>query len=425
MDSYKEYVLSLLEAQRYFTQSGYERLKKYKDDPNIFISYRSINKLGINPKSEFNTPNGIYAYPIKEIWDNIENRKSSSSVPYAGENPYIYVFKVKEEYKDRFIDDAYKYNSKNFDDDLKKLEIYFSDMDKIELKQKIQYAIERANIQNPFGIMWNITRVLSSQPKTNNWNYPNINRWNYLFRKVLGYVGVADRKGQGIIHPSEPTQAVFFSTEGIEELEVVRNVTDKKENYTTIHKSGNKMLIHKIKGDYEYSIINKIKGNVIHTFNSLKKEDDLVNKKTYFLLGNQEGEVYLFNDKLNVIYVFSSLKVNTVNDYDIIMVKSKYIIEKNKTIYKIVNDEVYNYELEVFGLPTYTDDWDVYFVINYNNRFCILRDSKLYQLEEDRRFNEIRVIYYDEDIEYKLPEDVGFSRRFNFTDDKIIKTFDF
>ena len=38
-----------------------------KDQPNTFISFTEIDKLGINPKSKHETPIGIYAYPIKYV----------------------------------------------------------------------------------------------------------------------------------------------------------------------------------------------------------------------------------------------------------------------------------------------------------------------------------------------------------------------
>ena len=46
--------------------------------------------------------------------------------------------------------------------------------------------------------------------------------WNKIFRN-LGYDGVADKSGEGIIHPSEPTQAVFFDRTKLEVLHAAYN----------------------------------------------------------------------------------------------------------------------------------------------------------------------------------------------------------
>ena len=241
----KTFLEFIVEAQRYFTQSGFERLKEYKDDPNIFISYRSINKLGINPKNEFNTPIAIYSYNLKDMWSEIEKFKDSSFVPFAGEHPFIYVFKVKPEYTNKVLFDIYKYNSADYDRDIDKLNQFCNtlldkeksidnDFNEHQLYSAIMTLTDRsiryARVKNPFGFIWYITRELSLiLPKiTNTYSNSNVTViWNMLLRKVLGYYGFVD-KGQGIIHPSETKQGLFLSKDCIEEIDLIRNVTADK-----------------------------------------------------------------------------------------------------------------------------------------------------------------------------------------------------
>lgn len=103
-----------------------QTLEKYKDDPNVYISYRSINKIGINPNSRYNTPNGIYAYPLKEMWDKLKREGKASAVPFAGENPYIYVLKYVGTGK--FVNDMYtEYTNVDFDRDLTKIQQLYGD----------------------------------------------------------------------------------------------------------------------------------------------------------------------------------------------------------------------------------------------------------------------------------------------------------
>lgn len=75
--------------------SSYDHLIPYlKED--YYISMRNINKLGINPKSGYNTPNGIYGYHLGVYKDRIEQKQSlETSLPYVGDAPYVYVFKSK------------------------------------------------------------------------------------------------------------------------------------------------------------------------------------------------------------------------------------------------------------------------------------------------------------------------------------------
>jgi ankyrin repeat protein len=205
-------------------------IKKYKDDPDVYISYRSIDKIGINPMSKFNTPNGIYTYPLKEIYDKIYN--NIEDVPFAGKEPYIYVIKLKSQYKKSFINDLYtEYDSKMFDNDMIKLRKTFinnvnqnrGDWTYTEEKFNdiIENASRHATIKNPSGIMWNITRMLSKQ---------NPNAWNHTLRVVLGYSGMADKTGNGIIHTAEPIQAVFFDIKSFDVIDIIHNFKqmDKK-----------------------------------------------------------------------------------------------------------------------------------------------------------------------------------------------------
>lgn len=238
---YKNYIIGLLEAQRYFTQTGLERLKKYAGDPEIYISYRNINKIGINPNNEYNTPYAIYAYPLNSF---LGAMKHSGDVPFAGDHPYIYVFRVKPEYRSRFIDDVYQYSSADFDRDFEKLKRFAKSLTKqpygsanyggqdyddiFDLDTYIGYK-GFPRVKNPFGTLWFYIRELSDQAHRYSEEYKNSEPtmvWNVILRKVLGYCGVCDR-GQGIIHPSEPTQAIFLSKDCIEEIEVIRNITDE------------------------------------------------------------------------------------------------------------------------------------------------------------------------------------------------------
>ena len=93
--------------------SLYDALEKHKDDPDIYISYtmdvgrgatskKSVAKgrntsgfkIGINPKSKYNTPNGIYTYPLPEMWaQGADPNRRVFEVPFAGEQPAVYIIR--------------------------------------------------------------------------------------------------------------------------------------------------------------------------------------------------------------------------------------------------------------------------------------------------------------------------------------------
>ena len=77
-----------LEKTDRFTQ-----IKQYVDNPNVFFTMTYVDKLGINPKSEYNTPLGIYSYPLNsEFFEMLKNSK----LPYQTHAPFIQVFAIKD-----------------------------------------------------------------------------------------------------------------------------------------------------------------------------------------------------------------------------------------------------------------------------------------------------------------------------------------
>jgi len=313
--------------------SAYEALLPYKDDPDVYISFTDIDKIGINPRSKYNTPLGIYTYPLREVWDTYkfdQTKSPGQSVPFAGEAPFIWILRKKKGIG--FIEDLYTtYTSKDYDMDIKKLQsfvlkekiysesqYYFTiekSDDRLDMKSAIvdflvsgkqlqvddlvsvmfkyfdipefkeEYrdrkafkealievlkedglevkdltdpymldsvifkldegslvsienladnAIGEARHKSPSGIMWNLTRMLAGIYARQIRSKLPI-QWNVIFRKALGYEGVADKSGRGIIHPSEPMQAVFFSTKGFDVVNKVLNKDYRKDGSQSVY----------------------------------------------------------------------------------------------------------------------------------------------------------------------------------------------
>jgi hypothetical protein len=308
----------------------YLELKEYKDRDDIYISFRNINKIGINPSSKYNTPNGIYTYPLKEAWKKFKHNIQEVWVPFAGEHPYIYIIEARSE----GIEDLYKYSSLDFDNDVNKLQRFYNGIDirdkqlterqqeildrfnkyykqhlengiyyfvsdflflsynsfnthflqkfnkdeviksiddkmvegsddywrfksyiaskgnvdvyylkrekpkyitllaeeiinyvkeaeefqkkKVDFNLLLDKALKDARVKNPGGIMWYFTKLISDEiPGKTPVN------WNKIFTQVLGYSYIADKSDQGIIHRSEPTQAVFFNTDSFNVIDVL------------------------------------------------------------------------------------------------------------------------------------------------------------------------------------------------------------
>ena len=190
-------------------------LKAYVDKfgKSGFISFTSIDKLGINPGSDYDTPIGIYAYPVMYAYhDVLGDDQHARRLPFAGENPYATLFSAKNG-----VIDLHTFSESDLASAIKKLKSIYGTRD---VETSISYALESGRVQTAGGQLWAITMKLSKIIKGGE---PPI-VWNKIFRSI-GINGCVDSDGEDIIHPNEPTQAVFFKKPGVIENE--RRVLNK------------------------------------------------------------------------------------------------------------------------------------------------------------------------------------------------------
>ena len=197
-------------------------LRPYRDDPEMFISFVSIPKLGINPRSPYDTPLGIYAYPLKDIWDGGDYL----SVPFMAKAPYVALFRGVGN-----IQDMAAYTQADFDRDVERLcsspyvRTVVGEGPRDVLTGSIHYWSDEARFQTPIGRFWNITRCWSSMVAEDRHTKPAV-AWNAMLR-FLGYAGFADRQGTGLIHRNEPCQAMFLSINAVRLVQMIPNVSKK------------------------------------------------------------------------------------------------------------------------------------------------------------------------------------------------------
>jgi hypothetical protein len=128
---------------------AWDYVDKYKDDEDVYISFTEIDKIGINPQSKYNTPVGIYTYPLKEFIENYcfnppwENNKYNKTVgsyaPFAGNAKYVNFIRCKD--KANFIEDMYRdYGSDDYDRDIKILtKTYEPEFDKKNTEEFLNF----------------------------------------------------------------------------------------------------------------------------------------------------------------------------------------------------------------------------------------------------------------------------------------------
>jgi hypothetical protein len=191
------------------------KVDEIADVSNMFVSFTTIDKLGINPNSTYNTPLGIYAYPGDYVQYKATN--DTKDLPFAGESEYANVFKVTGNIinlSEITAADALPYYQKLgnvYASVVKPLGVSWKTaVDTIyELENDYDSEVVKTS---PGGKLWYITMKLTTLPTrsvTYAWNTQPHIAWNSLFRRI-GIDGCIDN-GDSIIHRSEPNQAVFFS----------------------------------------------------------------------------------------------------------------------------------------------------------------------------------------------------------------------
>lgn len=276
--------------------------------PTHFITFTSLHKVGINPKSKYKTPIGIYTYPLTE---DIVSDIAAGQLPFAQDMPYASIVKPKDgasilmhetdlgidamDYIEKlFSKEAVdagvikNFNFRDINSELDRLE--FSEdtpsshmLDGITLRSEwpilgsgakasrhfvlsrmpfvkslIRLAKKRTNSQ--MSILWHATRAAADEDPVS---------WNSLMR-WLGFDVVYDNN-RGIIHRNEPKQAVFLHKAGLEVVETVKNTLSPHniatKKYTPIlaglsklasHAVGNEGIFGKYSNEPSLKLIKKL-----------------------------------------------------------------------------------------------------------------------------------------------------------------------
>jgi hypothetical protein len=211
-----------------------EGLQKYVNK-GYFIHFGEYNKVGINPRSGYDTPLGIYCYPLTQ---KIYNALVNDKLPFASEMPYIHVIKPKPEaniilLQTMTIDELYSY--------LHDLGIDRKEID-LELSGDSKHVYGQGPRHRSIGgvFWWFLWKTI----KKSRYRKSNV-KWNSLFRE-LEIDGVVD-KGSGIIHENEPTQAVFFSLRSIDVVDMFRNIPKGEVAFVNLRRN-----IDALKPLYDY-----------------------------------------------------------------------------------------------------------------------------------------------------------------------------
>lgn len=255
------YELDIIEARTKPAQnpkvSAYEKLLPYKDDPDIYITFTTLNKAGINPKSAFNTPNGVYTFPLALTWQmyEVDRYKDFTQYPdFVAGRPYIQVLKYTGAGRSLVISgnpNTSNYTDEDLEKDLAKLQKQYHLSDGAINREKdrateFQGYYDEIPTQGPAAILWTVTRSIAYEKlrkrkvSRSGYDYEDdtshpatrvTNDWSSVFRG-LGIQLVVD-EFHAVIHEAEPCQAVFFSKKAFKHIDTAL-VTRKQENKAKI-----------------------------------------------------------------------------------------------------------------------------------------------------------------------------------------------
>lgn len=169
-------------------------LEQFDDLSHIGVRMTSIPKLGLNPTSRYDTPFGICFYPADYY---LQVKKGGAKLPFAETAQYIQIFKWGSN-RVLTISDLDQQEYKEILDKLASMG------DASQIDQLIKQAEIGARRKSLGGLIWYVLMRLSDVD-----NQVSGRKWASMLRK-LGYDVVIDL-GEGIIHPSEPTQSIVLN----------------------------------------------------------------------------------------------------------------------------------------------------------------------------------------------------------------------
>lgn len=193
-----------------------QRLDQYIDVPDVFISFGSVNKVGINPSTRFETPNGFYCYPSEFIVDNIQYMPLSQARPFPSQHDSLYVLVVKVINKTNVFD---------VDDDI-------SPRLRNQINNNPFFKNKDTDLLQTVGDLWNNVEKILREKSTGSGEHRRADfaRNSLQIFRQLQIDGITDTTGRGIIHPAERHQAVFFNMRCLHQIDTLYDEDDKTNN---------------------------------------------------------------------------------------------------------------------------------------------------------------------------------------------------
>jgi len=194
------------------------------------ITFTSTLKLGINPKTTYNTVAGIYFYPT-DYYQSVKGQ-----VPFAGQARYATIIKLSGNILNitSVTENEVNQQFSKLENNLPEL-CSIANKDYSSILQKYKEAKEKYIKSKYPGTalwqtIWQLSIALNGAKKK-----ANIYTWNKILRD-LGYDIVVDY-GSGTIHPNEPTQGVALVPSSIKSVKSFEDTKNQSLPKNTLAKA--------------------------------------------------------------------------------------------------------------------------------------------------------------------------------------------
>lgn len=246
--SEKEKASLPIKAEEY----GHDAAVAFLEDKDLTmygVTMTNLPKVGVNPRSTYNTPLGIYFYPADYYYDTITKNKR---LPFMHDALYIQIFKITTN-KILFLDD---YTHGEFNRDINTLMKLIPKTtqpaynNREEIARYVENSAIGSKVPHLWGgkfwyVLWKTSELFANQTQRNSnklsKDYQPPPRpsvvWNWLLRQ-LDYKVVIDLDN-GIIHENELTQGVIIDTKGT--FRVVKRVNNKTTDKVAVKLYGSKL----------------------------------------------------------------------------------------------------------------------------------------------------------------------------------------
>ena len=205
------------------------------------LSFTGLPKLGMNPKSHYNTPLGIYTYSMVDPW--FEKQWEDQDFPFASDQPYIQIMRLRSE---RglvvFSNSGISMGGSLISSLNKKYQKLITQGDnravgahKMMLRGSEYWINEVAGGAREVRWYWAFTQHYASLIEgesgkpVRDWKHPGHIHNNAasiaVWSKVMVDDGIVafDDRGTGTIHPDEPHQAVVLTMKAVQHVAQILN----------------------------------------------------------------------------------------------------------------------------------------------------------------------------------------------------------